>query len=305
MRPNVTFSLFFAGSAFVVATLTGIIAGVDFGVILLRAVIGAVVFAGLGYGAYLVVSARLPELLSAASSAQTGRENADYGQNVDIVVDDEIAAGEEESEDEEPAADLEAVDEEPGEAATEAVEAAETREPAGAPMAGEAPAARSTAASGTPPGAEPSSEELQNAGPAAQQSPASDGEEEPAPERGEPAAGPAPAGEVAELEEAEEPEEVGPVGDDDLVEEVSEVGTESQRTAKPSAKEADVDENSVDTLPDIGSFSDDFESEGTEVVEEDEGAPRGGGSSRSKGQGVEQDPEVIAKALQTVMKRDE
>lgn len=219
MGPNLKFSAYFAGSAFVIAFLTGIFAGVGFATVILRALIGAVVFAGLGYGTYIVISTRLPELLSRAAPSE--REAEGYGQNVDIVVDDEDGIPD-------AAAELGAADEPP--AATE--------------------------------------------------------------------------GEAGELEEVTD-EEAATAGEggDELVEEVEEVAASSAATETSSPGGDEVDENSVDALPDIGGFAGDFEAEGTEVVEEDEGGTSG--SSRAREHGIQQDPEVIAKALQTVIKRDE
>jgi hypothetical protein len=109
---------------------------------------------------------------------------------------------------------------------------------------------------------------------------------------------------VGELEEVGEDGTTAPRGGDELVEEVSEVAsTTAESGGTQRASSDDVDENSVDSLPDIGGFAGDFESEGTEVVEEDDGDSTGSGRAREHG--VNQDPEVIAKALQTVIKRDE
>ncbi|NBF40867.1 MAG: hypothetical protein GVY14_10670 [Spirochaetes bacterium] len=243
MGPNLKFSAYFAGSAFVIATLTGALAGVAFGAILLRAVIGAIVFAGIGYGSYIVISARLPELLSESAATSSTAQADGYGQNVDIVVDDD---GEE---DELPAAD------EP--------DAAESAQAAGVEQAAE---------TGT--------------------SQAHVDEDEP-----------------GDLEEVAEGVESPAGGGDELVEEVEEVAAAPTDSAASAKRESeDVDENSVDALPDIGGFAGDFESEGAEgaeVVEEDDSNGGFGGSSRAQSHGIEQDPEVIAKALQTVIKRDE
>jgi hypothetical protein len=243
MGPNLKFSAYFAGSAFAIATLTGALAGVGFGAILLRAVIGAIVFAGIGYGSYIVISARLPELLSGGAATSSTAQADGYGQNVDIVVDDD---GEE---DELPAA------EEP--------DAAESDRAAGAEQ---------TAEAGT--------------------SQAHGDEDEP-----------------GDLEEVAEDVESPAGGGDELVEEVEEVAAApADSTASAKSESEDVDENSVDALPDIGGFAGDFESEGAEgaeVVEEDDSNGGFGGSSRAQSHGIEQDPEVIAKALQTVIKRDE
>ncbi|MFP4565433.1 MAG: hypothetical protein ACLFNX_02960 [Spirochaetaceae bacterium] len=232
MGPNLKFTAYFAGSAFVIAVLTGAVAGVGFGTLVLRAVIGAIVFAGLGYGSYIVISARLPELVSGSSVASTAAETEGYGRNVDIVVDDEAG------EDEFPVGD-----------------------DAGPVQTGE-PEGRSSRD---------------------------------------------PDDEVGDLEEVAEDDETAADGGDELVEEVEEVAAApADSPARTYGESEDIDENSVDTLPDIGGFAGDFESEGAVVVEENDSDGGFGGSGRGgRAHGVEQDPEIIAKALQTVMKRDE
>lgn len=250
MGPNLKFSAYFAGSAFLIAGLTGAVAGVGFGTLLLRAFIGAVLFGGLGYGIYFVISTRLPELLSpagATSDSQSGATEG-YGENVDIVVDDEVGPT-----DESGAPDAEELEE---------VSAVEDAADTG--------------------GAEPPPQEAGGAG---------------APQEPE------------ELEEVASADDGETGGDDGLVEEVEEVAAAPSSAGGESADSrpgADIDENSVDKLPDIGGFAGEFEAEGTEVVEEDETGFGGSGRSGHAGNhGVNQDPEVIAKALQTVIKRDE
>ncbi|MGM0673909.1 MAG: hypothetical protein ACQETQ_04370 [Spirochaetota bacterium] len=240
-----------------------------FGTLLLRAVVGALVFGALGYGAYILISTRLPELLSQPSTSQTEEASAaaGYGQNVDIVVDDESEGGLEDTADNE-ASDLEEVD-----------------EPASA--AGEAAAPGAPGTADTPE--------------------AADAPEvvEPASAAGE-AAAPGAPGTADTPEAADAPgSQAAPATDDGLVEEVEEVAEAAPETPNAASGEDDMNENSVDTLPDIGSFAGDFESEGNEVVEDAEQTGTTGGGERASGSGVQQDPEVIAKALQTVMKRDE
>jgi len=257
MGPNLKFSAYFAGSAFLIAGLTGAVAGVGFGTLLLRAFIGAVLFGGLGYGIYLVISTRLPELLSSAgaSSDRPSAAAEGYGENVDIVVDDEIGPTEEP---EAPAPEAPATESEDLEEVAPVEEVTDTG------------------------GAEQVPQEASGAG---------------APEEPE------------ELEEVASADEAETGGDDGLVEEVEEVAAAPSATGGESADArpgADIDENSVDKLPDIGGFAGEFEAEGSEVVEEDETGFGGSGSSgRAGNHGVNQDPEVIAKALQTVIKRDE
>ena len=256
MGPNLKFSAYFAGSAFVIALLTGALAGVGFGALLVRAVLGAIVFAALGYGVYIVISTRLPELLSAGAETTSAFQADGYGRNVDIVVDDD--------------------------AEDDSLDDGEDDE---LPAAGES----GDADTGVPAGVEQ----------AAQAAAPGDLEDD---------------GEPGDLEEVAEDGESAAGDGDELVEEVEEVAAPAAGGAPSDAEAAtkngtkDVDENSVDTLPDIGGFAGDFESEGTEgaeVVEEDDSDGGFGGSSRAQAKGIEQDPEVIAKALKTVIKRDE
>ncbi len=69
-----------AAAAFGISVLFGIIGGVGFGTLLLRAAAGAVVFAGLGTGAVLIARRYLPELFSAGSDVP--------GEGIDIIIPD-------------------------------------------------------------------------------------------------------------------------------------------------------------------------------------------------------------------------
>lgn len=71
-----------AGIAFGISVLFGIIGGVGFGTILLRAVAGAVLFAGLGFVVVVLTRRFLPELLQPDPEAGTS------GEGVDIVIPD-------------------------------------------------------------------------------------------------------------------------------------------------------------------------------------------------------------------------
>ena len=93
-----------------------------------------------------------------------------------------------------------------------------------------------------------------------------------------------------------------PAGDsdpaDDLVAEAEEVEADQNRELPAAAPDpADsIDVSGVDQLPDVGGYSDAFEgSEGIASVDESEGSH---GSN-------EQDPALMARALQTILKRDE
>ncbi|MFP4431082.1 MAG: hypothetical protein ACOCW6_04515 [Spirochaetota bacterium] len=94
-------------------------------------------------------------------------------------------------------------------------------------------------------------------------------------------------------------EEESEMGDDveELVEEVSEVGQGDDVESPVPPRIPDVDVSSVDKLPDLDGFVDSFQDDGTvEIVDEDDdGIAMPGG----------QDAQTIAKAIQTVMKRDE
>ncbi len=82
---------------------------------------------------------------------------------------------------------------------------------------------------------------------------------------------------------------------DELAAEAEEIGTDERRpAAKPEYDPADaVDPGSVDQLPDVGSFSDGFADAG-------DANDDSGGSSQSD----DQDPAMMARALQTMLKRD-
>jgi hypothetical protein len=103
-------------------------------------------------------------------------------------------------------------------------------------------------------------------------------------------------GEDQDQTEAEEVSEIGE-DDEELVEEVSEVGEGDDAESAIPPRVPDVDVSSVDKLPDLDGFVDSFQDEGTvEIVDEDgDGVAMPGG----------QDAQTIAKAIQTVMKRDE
>jgi hypothetical protein len=75
----------FAGFAAVVSLLAGIIGGNPFGVILLRLFLSAVVCGGLGVGVNLIVRKFLPEL-----SANPPATQMESGEEVDIVIDEDI-----------------------------------------------------------------------------------------------------------------------------------------------------------------------------------------------------------------------
>ncbi|MDR1933338.1 MAG: ABC transporter permease [Spirochaetales bacterium] len=77
MTNNWKISVFFAGLAFCISLLFGLIGGVGFGTLILRAFLGALAFGGLGFAADVFLRRFLPELFTA------GEEN---GEGVDITV---------------------------------------------------------------------------------------------------------------------------------------------------------------------------------------------------------------------------
>jgi len=90
----------FAGFGAAVSLLAGIIGGNPFGVILLRLFLSAVVCGGLGLGVNLIVKKYLPEL-----SANPPAAPVETGEEVDIVIDEDIPLAEEEAERQSPGAE--------------------------------------------------------------------------------------------------------------------------------------------------------------------------------------------------------
>ncbi len=97
----------FAGFAALVSLLAGIIGGNPFGVILLRLFLSAVVCGGVGLGVNLIVNKFLPEL-----SANPPIPQPEPGEEVDIVIDEDIPLAEEPAEQIEPAEEAMAAEEE-------------------------------------------------------------------------------------------------------------------------------------------------------------------------------------------------
>jgi len=81
---------FAAGAAFILSLLAGLIGGVGFGTLLIRAIIGAAVFGGGALGVSLLIERYLPELKSAAGEAPGGGRDERPGGRVDITVDDSM-----------------------------------------------------------------------------------------------------------------------------------------------------------------------------------------------------------------------
>jgi len=245
----VIFSGFGAG----VSLLAGIIGGNPFGVILLRLILSALVCGGLGLGVNLIVKKFLPEL-----SANPPVARMEPGEEVDIVIDEDIplaqeATGRQSPEPEESLEQMEPVDEEEASELTMSVD-----EEAGQPDVGE---------------------EGEEAEEDASELTMSVDEEAGQPDVGE---------------EGEEVEE------DALV--LEDVDTEQDSTPEefvPGIAAAQVaDFEDLDTLPDIDTFG---------SSQQDSAPPTSPSPKDSKVQEVvrDQDPENLARAVRTFMKKDQ
>ena len=308
MELNWRFVAIFAGGAFVLSVLSAAIAGVSFGALILRALLGAAVFGGLAVLIQFVIDRFLPELSSPADAGGAPRDTtrrgsgeaagdaegpagdhaaATTGQNVDIVVEEE-------------AEELNGVDDEEEEEPAELAEAGDDAEPleegavdeGEALLEGEAAPERGTATNGggAPEGAASSA---------------------------------APEGEAAtrpyQFESFERGDDAaGEDGADELIEEVEEVtsgeepSSDSNQTPWHDKATAEVSSSDIDALPDIGGLSESFgesQEEGTGGQEHATGESSGmtdlgGGSSGSSQSRSDQDPETIARAIQTVLRRE-
>lgn len=245
----------FAGGAFILSVLSGAIAGVSFGALVLRAVLGALVFGGLSLGIQYVIDRFLPELKSTGSSADaasSAEEEAELsGRNVDIVV-------EEEPEELSSLGGSEGGDE-AGEAAADGAE-------------------QSVAQGADAAAAQPYSFENLGEGQQSGEDRDSSGE---------------------------------------LIEEVEEVAAEEggdtphEHTPRHERASAEVTGEDIDQLPDVGGFADTFEDapdDGAGAAGSEGGAfaseGLNSGSSSSEGRS-DQDPETMARAIQTLLRRDE
>ena len=88
MKINWRVSAITAGGAFLLSMLVGIIGGVGFGAILLRALLLGVVFGAASIGMKYAIARFLPELLETSG----GDSGAGQARSVDIVVDDDATA---------------------------------------------------------------------------------------------------------------------------------------------------------------------------------------------------------------------
>jgi hypothetical protein len=223
----------FAAFGAMASLLAGIIGGNPFGVILLRMALSTVLCAGLGLGINLVVKKFLPELTSAAPMPQ-----AESGEEVDIVIDEEIPLQKSAEEQQ----TLEPVEEQQSAELAEMPEAADSLEPV--------EAAEMKFAEQQPLSAEDAAEEVES-----------------------------PEEDLLTLESADTEEELP-----------------DQQPAPFGLPPADFED--LDTLPDMDHFS--------PAAEESPSAPK---PSRMNAQ-VEkvvrdQDPENLARAVRTFMKKDQ
>ncbi|MCL1818073.1 MAG: hypothetical protein FWG35_04020, partial [Spirochaetaceae bacterium] len=72
MANNWKLGAFLAGLAFCISFLFGLIGGVGFGTLVLRAFLGALIFGVLGFGADVLLRRFLPELFSPADEPDEG-----------------------------------------------------------------------------------------------------------------------------------------------------------------------------------------------------------------------------------------
>jgi hypothetical protein len=230
-----------AAAAFILSLLTGILAGVEFATLLLRAILGSVFFSVVGTGIGFVVQRQLPELLNVQPEG-----SAEPSHRVDITLGDEEEAG--------VSTDQTPTGEEGGLASLEA-------------------------------------EDIESV----------------EPRREEEAAQAAPPLQASQQDITES-----------LVEEVEEAALPDEELSKASQfdqEETGSEElESVDELPDIGGFEGAFDdgtgAEGGEGYGGEDSSlsdfSSGTGSKRSTPEGFDagNDPAHIAKALQTMLKRD-
>ena len=239
-----------AGFAFFISFLTGLFSGVQFGTLLLRAVMGGIAFGGLAFGIEYIIKRYLPELAKAISPEEQHQEASP---NVDIVIEDENPPGS------------------AGYAPTE--EQASTEEDTRKPT-GESDIS-----------ADNTDENI----------PDSTGEFSP-PDN--------------ETDDSDDSDDTG-----EFVEEVEELGGAEESPAPQSKSSEDSEEiadlevvddeeATIDALPDIDNLSDSFDhTESTEDGWEEVDSSQDSNMTVDVG-GVEEDPRIIAKAVQTMLKKE-
>lgn len=122
------------------------------------------------------------------------------------------------------------------------------------------------------------------------------------------------AGPLSGDEDATNTEEGAPIGGDEFVEEVEEVSSdgveESEPIVPPQEEAAETEEpGSGDDLPNIGEFSETFQEDRSNQSSATDQGSNIGNLGESSGQGPQgsgnEDPAAIARAIQTVLKREE
>jgi hypothetical protein len=277
--PNVKFVGMSAAAAFLLSLLAGVIGGVGFFTILFRAVAGAVVFGLLAGGIYILLERMIPELFELEGQGEyESEESAQTGGSVDITL----------GEDEEPAPS-QPTRAEDASAAAEAEDGTDRAVSGASPDFGETP--EFAAAQEDDSSDEGFIEELDEGEPAPGGSGGTAGEEEKHGEQ-QPAS-----------VHTEEGTESGSGGGAEA--------SEARPAAASSNEETDfADAENVDTLPDLEDFADSFE--GVAASQEEGGGGEmgsytGGGSSSSNVDvmGDHHDSETVAKAVRTLMKKDQ
>jgi hypothetical protein len=245
MEINWKISAVFASAALIVSIASGLLGGVGFGLVIVRALVGAILFALIGGGISLAISKFLPELLESNKAPSTDDEAAEdeylsSGSEINIVLPDENPHVKDDSAvgSEDFVEVLETVDE--ANDGVEEIAVSATEEPQG------------------PPGVS-----------------IGVGEDEAV----------LPSTNPDEL--VEEVEEVSPIEAD---------GDMASIADSDSSPISEFRVEGVDALPDIGSLSgtDDYYDKGSE-----------NGAKEADSIGIDQDPAVLAQAVQTLLKKDQ
>ncbi len=270
-----------AAVGLVLSVLIGLLAGVSFGTVILRGIVSGLLFGGGSVGLFLLAQQMLPGLTGDSEKEETAELDETGPQvshpRVDIVVEDEIEDAD--NGDGRPV-DKEGEDESGYEDTQEIVEEFDEEGGVSATM-----------------------------------------DREPAVQYTEQPKNVAPAGIAEEAEDDAEIEEAQEIDEDELVEEVEEQTAEDAETImnQAIAEEkygggVEISDAVLDEMPDIGSFSGSFvDSDPADAQEDGEAAGyssfggAGRGSTRRSGSTGQagNDPETIAKALKTMLSRDE
>lgn len=214
-------------AAFLLSAVSGVVGGVGFGAIFVRALLAGLLFAAFGIGLETVVRRFLPELIGNDASDE-------LGSRVNIVVDDED-------------------------------EQLPQSQSSGATPGSNVDGANESVRSDADSAAEDNWDDLENPEESLVQ-------------------------EVQEVRGAEEAEDASEPG------ESAETGQSSEPEKSPTAEQP-VAAGELDELPDVGRFAEDFSSVET-------GTQSSGTSNRGATESNGQDPEMIARALTTMLKRE-